>query len=160
MSYRSDGSTFGDPRRHRARAVVPAAILLGFVMAGCSGGSGASGPSGSAEPPANGASPSLQLASPRGSGSGAIQTYVGVLGSDSIEGGCTYLQTSDGQKYEVIPPDGWQLQKSPAAFVAPDGQVVARVGEIVTVRGNEADMMSICQLGPIIKAIEITAGGG
>jgi hypothetical protein len=138
--------------------VVPAALLLGFVMAGCTGGSGGSGPPGSAEPPAGAASPSLQLASPKGSG-GAVETYVGVLGSDSIEGGCTYLQTSDGRRYEVIYPSGWTQRKSPLQLVAPDGSVVAGAGDEVTVRGFEADMVSICQIGPIIQATEVVVGG-
>lgn len=81
-----------------------------------------------------------------------------MLRSDAIEGGCAYLQTADGQKYEVIPPDDWQLQKAPAAFVDPTGQVVARAGDVVTVHGHEADMMSICQIGPIIQATDIVAG--
>ena len=82
-----------------------------------------------------------------------------MLGADSIEGGCSYLQTADGQRYEIIPPDGWQLNKGSAEFVAPDGRVVARAGDTVTVTGHEADMVSICQIGPIIQAMEITAGG-
>jgi hypothetical protein len=82
-----------------------------------------------------------------------------VLRSDAIEGGCAYVQTADGQKYEVIPPDGWELRKAPAAVVSPDGQVVAKAGDIVTVHGSEADMMSICQIGPIIQATDIVAGG-
>ena len=100
---------------------------------------------------------SLELNSPK-SPAGAEDTYTGVLRSDAIEGGCAYLQTAGGDKYEVIPPDGWQLQKAPAAVVAPDGQVVARAGDVITVRGHAADMMSICQIGPIIQATEIVAG--
>ena len=42
---------------------------------------------------------------------------------------------------------------------SPDGQVVAKAGDIVTVHGSEADMMSICQIGPIIQATDIVAGG-
>jgi hypothetical protein len=82
-----------------------------------------------------------------------------VLGADSIEGGCTYLQTADGQRYEIIPPDGWALRKGAAELVAPDGRVVARAGDAVTVKGHEADMVSICQIGPIIQAVEVTVGG-
>ena len=101
---------------------------------------------------------SLELNSPK-TPAGTEDTYTGVLRSDAIEGGCAYLQTAGGDKYEVIPPDGWQLQKAPAAVVSPDGQVVARAGDVITVRGHEADMMSICQIGPIIQATEIVAGG-
>jgi hypothetical protein len=133
----------------RARALLVLSMVL--VMAGCSGGGGAA--SGDGSP-----SPSLQLASPSRQPV-AEGTYSGVLGADSIEGGCSYLQTADGKRYEVIPPDGWQLRKSAAEFVAPDGTVVARAGDTVTVRGHEADMVSICQVGPIIQAVDISLGG-
>lgn len=147
------------PMPTRAAAAMAALFLmLGVVMAGCSGGGG----SASTSPTAGGASApaptgSLELASPK-SPVAAGNTYTGVLRSDAIEGGCAYLQTADGQKYEVIPPDGWELQKAPAAVVSPDGQVVAKAGDVITVHGNEADMMSICQIGPIIQATDIVAG--
>jgi len=148
----------------RRRGAMPTGWLLalGVVMAGCSGGSGSAEPSaggatGGASPAAS-ASPTLELASPKSPVAGG-NTYTGVLRSDPIEGGCVYVQAADGQKYEVIPPDGWQLQKAPAAFVSPDGQVVAKAGDRVTVHGSEADMVSICQVGPIIQATDIVAGG-
>jgi hypothetical protein len=138
---------------------VLALALVGLVMAGCSGGPSSSGaPGPTATPPAASPSESLELNSPKAP-AGTEETYTGVLRSDAIEGGCAYLQTADGQKYEVIPPDGWQLQKAPAALVDPSGQVVARAGDVITVRGQEADMMSICQVGPIVQASEIVIGG-
>lgn len=88
-----------------------------------------------------------------------MQTYVGTLGSDTIEGGCTYLQTADGRRLEVIYPDGWQVRRSPLELVAPDGRVVAGPGDEVTIRGAPADMVSICQIGPIIQAVEVVVGG-
>jgi hypothetical protein len=133
-------------------------LLVVLLMAGCSGGGGgASSPPGASD----GASPnpSLELVSPKISPAGAAGTYSGVLGADSIEGGCTYLQTADGQRYEIIPPDGWELRKGAAELVAPDGTVVARAGDAITVKGHEADMVSICQIGPIIQAVEVTVGG-
>lgn len=131
-------------------------------MAGCnSGGGGAAGSPGASpsagSPSAAAPSPSLELASPK-SPAGGGNTYTGVLRSDAIEGGCAYLLAADGQKYEIIPPDGWELQKAPAAVVSPDGQVVAKAGDVITVHGNEADMMSICQIGPIIQATDIVPG--
>ena len=128
-------------------------------MAGCSSGaSSSSGAVSTATPPAVSPSASLELESPK-SPPGTDQTYTGVLRSDAIEGGCVYLQAADGRKYEIIAPTGWEIQKAPAAVVDPSGQVVARAGEVITVNGHEADMMSICQVGPIIQATEIAAGG-
>jgi hypothetical protein len=157
MSY-LDGRTFRRLAPHRRWAGAAALITGALLMAGCSGGASSSGPAEpTATPPAASPSGSLELTSPKAP-AGAETTYTGVLRSDAIEGGCAYVQTVDGQKYEVIPPDGWQLQKAPAAFVDPAGQVVARAGDVVTVHGHEADMMSICQIGPIIQATEIVAG--
>jgi hypothetical protein len=154
-------------RGGRLRASVSTGLLLVLwvVMAGCSNSGGSVGPSAAASPggaspgaPSSASpSPTLELASPKSPAAGG-NTYTGVLRSDAIEGGCVYVQAADGQKYEVIPPDGWELQKAPAAFVSPDGQVVAKAGDIVTVHGTEADMMSICQVGPIIQATDIVAG--
>ena len=148
--------------RDRWVAAAGGLVIVGFVMVGCSGSAGSSSAvpaAGSPETPGSSESPtgSLELNSPK-SPPGEENTYTGVLRSDAIEGGCAYLQTAGGDKYEVIPPDGWQLQKAPAALVSPDGQVVARAGDVITVRGHEADMMSICQIGPIIQATEIVAG--
>jgi hypothetical protein len=142
------------------RALLVLSVVL--LMMGCSGsgGGGSSGGPGAAGSGEGSPGSSLQLASPsRQPVGGAEGTYIGVLGADPIEGGCTYLQTADGQRYEIIPPDGWQLRKGAAEFVAPDGSVVARAGDRVTIRGHEADMVSICQIGPIVQAVEITPSG-
>jgi hypothetical protein len=83
----------------------------------------------------------------------------GTLGADSIEGGCGYLETADGTRYQVIYPDGWDLQLGPVQLISPEGEVVARGGDTVTVRGEEAtDMASICQIGPIFRATEVVSG--
>ena len=140
----------------RVSALVGLMVVL--LMAGCSGsGGGASSPPGASG--GDSPKPSLELASPKISPAGAVGTYSGMLGADSIEGGCTYLQTADGQRYEILPPDGWELRKGAAELVAPDGTVVARAGDAITVKGHEADMVSICQIGPIIQAVEVTVGG-
>ena len=81
---------------------------------------------------------------------------VGVLGADSIEGGCTYLEADDGTRYQVIYPDGWQVQASPLQLANPAGEVVATGGDTITVRGQRADdMVSICQIGPMFLASEV-----
>ena len=160
MKSNVDGREHGGRGSSRALAATGLLLALGVVMAGCSGGG--TGGAGGSSPSAGGASPeapspSLELASPKSPAAGG-NTYTGVLRSDAIEGGCAYLLAADGQKYEIIPPDGWELQKAPAAVVSPDGQVVAKAGDVITVHGDEADMMSICQIGPIIQATDIVAG--
>jgi len=75
---------------------------------------------------------------------------------DAIEGGCPYLQTTDGRKLQVLYPDGWQLQKAPLQLVAPDGTVHSKGGDLVSVNGSEAtDVATICQIGPVIRATEV-----
>ena len=61
--------------------------------------------------PAASARPSLSLASPDpmksvGDLPGAGDVHSGILSSDSIEGGCAYLQATDGRRLEVIYPEG------------------------------------------------------
>jgi hypothetical protein len=146
----------------RSRPVL--SILVLTLLAACTaspGSSGSPGSEGSVTPqrPSDSApSASLELASPQPSKApaGGGRLYTGTLGSDAIEGGCTYLQTADGRRLEVIYPDGWTVQRAPLALVDPGGQVVARAGDEVTIRGDEArDMVSICQIGPIVRATEV-----
>jgi hypothetical protein len=87
------------------------------------------------------------------------QVFTGTLGSDAIEGGCVYLETPDGRRLEVIYPDGWRVRRSPLALIGPDGTEVAGAGDTITIRGAETqDMVSICQMGPIVRAVEVLPG--
>jgi hypothetical protein len=82
----------------------------------------------------------------------------GTLGADDIEGGCAYLEADDGTRYEVIYPDGWQVSAAPLELRDPEGEVVATGGDTVTVSGHEAaDMVSICQIGPMFMADEVVS---
>jgi hypothetical protein len=82
----------------------------------------------------------------------------GVLGADSIEGGCPYLETVDGTRYEVLYPTGWNVDRASGALSDPTGAVVAGPGAVITVRGEEAsDMASICMIGPIFMVTEVVA---
>ena len=86
------------------------------------------------------------------------EEITGTLGADSIEGGCTYLEADDRTRYQVIFPDGWTLQASPLQLTNPSGEVVATGGETITVRGHRADdMASICQIGPMFMADDVTS---
>jgi hypothetical protein len=87
---------------------------------------------------------------------GAGAAITGTLSADDVEGGCLVLTADDGERYEMIWPDGWQVS-SQLEVVNADGEVVAEGGDRITVRGEVADdMASICQIGQIFEATEVT----
>ena len=140
-------------------------LTLVAVLAACaSTGSGPTGsplPTDSATPEATPSMDptfreSLRPATTKPDPIGGGFELVGTLGADSIEGGCTYLEADDGIRYQVVYPDGWQVQASPLQLADPAGDVVATGGDTITVRGQRADdMVSICQIGPMFMAIEV-----
>ena len=141
----------------RRLRLLPLCLVL---LAACSATPGTTGPSGAPSLAAPTASPSFSPAARPSASlvsdvSGIGTVYTGILSMDAIEGGCAYLQSA-GRKLEVIYPDGWQLKKSPLELIAPDGSVHSKGGDRVSIRGSEADdIASICQIGPIIRAIEV-----
>lgn len=83
-------------------------------------------------------------------------TLTGRLGVADIEGGCAYLETAKGTRYEVLYPKGWT--RGSGQLTNPQGEVVATAGDTVTVRGEIAvDAVSICQIGPIFRADEVVS---
>ena len=119
--------------------------LTSVALSGCIGG--ASSPS-SAE--ASGGA-----VSSGGSGGSNMTELTGRLGVSEVEGGCPYLETPDGTKYEVIYPAGWTADPGSGALQAPTGAVVP-AGRAITVRGVlMTDMVSTCQIGPIFHASEV-----
>lgn len=102
-------------------------------------------------------SPAPRTAKPGESVGSVILT--GTLGFDSAEGGCAYLEADSGERYQVVYPDGWQVDRGTRHLVGADG-TDAPPGSIVSVRGSiAADMASICQVGPIFRAIEVISVG-
>lgn len=86
-------------------------------------------------------------------------TIVGRLGSEDIEGGCYFVETDDGTRYEVIWPEGWRIDAR-GNLLDPTDEVAARPGDEVTVRGQIAgDMASICQIGAIFRASGVDTEG-
>jgi hypothetical protein len=87
------------------------------------------------------------------------RTVEGTLVFDDIEGGCAYVQSADGSKYEVIYPVGWALDRAAAVLNGPDG-VVVPAGATVRVTGSVVtDRSSICQVGPIFQATSVESAG-
>src|SRR3954451_10366761 len=138
--------------------LLPVAFVV--LIAACSSAPGPS-PAQSANATLS-ATPSAAASAVRPTGSltsrpGSLTAdYSGILSMDAIEGGCPYLQTTDGRKLQVLYPDGWQLQKAPLQLVAPDGTVHSKGGDLVSVSGSEARAVAtICQIGPVIRATEV-----
>jgi hypothetical protein len=100
----------------------------------------------SARPPIR----SVEPRDPAGSG-----TLTGSLGFDAIEGGCAYLESSDGTRYQVLYPNDWRIDPGRGRLLGPGGEE-ARAGAIVSVRGSIVeDMASICQVGLMFRATEV-----
>jgi hypothetical protein len=92
-------------------------------------------------------------------GPGKPFTVTGIVGAESIEGGCAYLETADGTRYEVIYPEGWEIHRATGELTGPDGEH-AGPGDLVSIRGSvAADRSSICQLGPIVQASVVLSVG-
>lgn len=133
--------------------------ILALALSACASGAGGDDPSPSTAAVGS-VAPSLpggdQLSTRPAPPESLAGTVTGTLGFAEIETGCPYLEAADGTRYEVIYPDGWELQRSPLQLVAPDGTTVARAGDEVTVRGSVAgDMASVCQIGPIFRATDV-----
>lgn len=81
----------------------------------------------------------------------------GALGGDAqLEGGCVWVDGADGERYEVLWPGGWEADADPVELRDPEGQVVAREGDEVTVRGTTpADVATVCQVGTVVEASEV-----
>ncbi|MEO8511297.1 MAG: hypothetical protein ABI534_08645 [Chloroflexota bacterium] len=95
---------------------------------------------------------------PQEPAAGKPRLLSGTFGADAIEGGCAYLEIPAGIRHEVLYPLGWKLLRHPVLLLNPDGDIVARGGETVVVRGSQApEMVSTCQAGPIFRAVEVVS---
>lgn len=128
-----------------------------FLLAGCTGPtSDGTELTRSASPGGRESTPPSSTLRPASDQPIREDTLTGILGADSIEGGCAYLETADGTRYEVIYPRGWDVTVSPLQLTNPDGQIVARGGDEVSVRGSETtERASTCQIGPIFQATSV-----
>jgi len=66
-----------------------------------------------------------------------------------------FLETPDGTAYEVILPEGWQMDRAAAELRGPAGEIV-KFGSSLVVRGSIArHRASTCHIGPIFVANEV-----
>lgn len=142
---------------------LAASALLTLVLglAGCAATPAGTGDATSQpSPPSPGATPTATaspLVTPTEAEDEDGDMLTGELGTIDVEGGCAYLE-ADGVRYEVIYPRGWEMNAIAGNLVDPEGRVVARAGDRITVRGRLAgDMVTICMIGPIFQATEVVS---
>lgn len=91
------------------------------------------------------------------------EILTGTLGGDAaLEGGCTWLEF-EGERVQVVYPDGYRATADPLELTGPDGTVIARGGDKVTVTGApDPGMATFCQVGPVFTAdmVETTGSAG
>lgn len=85
----------------------------------------------------------------------------GTLVGESV-GSCAYLRDPDGKRWAVAYPVGWQvIGGEDPKLVNPAGAVVARLGDPVTVRGEEARPgPAFCAGGTPFQASEVLSPSG
>ncbi len=93
----------------------------------------------------------------------------GRLGGDSkLEGGCDWLDAvrpgageEEASRFEPLWPQGYHVTFDPLRLWSPDGRIVAREGDVVTVAGRRRpDIATICQVGPVFEVQRILAVNG
>ena len=130
-------------------------VVLAAVLLSACGGDPGSGDAGPSDLPL----PGSELSAPDDAGNGkGGKSITGTFGgSAQLEGGCAWVQ--DGRtKWEVEWPAGYSVSFDPLTLTGPDG-TVAEEGDTLTVKGrHQADAVTICQVGPLWRATEVTAG--
>lgn len=130
-----------------ALALVGGALLL----SGCASADAPGATAGEATtlPPTDMVEPS-EAASP-------ASQFTGTVGGDAqLEGGCLWLETDEG-RFELRLPDDFAVDTQELTITAPDGTAVS-AGDTVEVAGTVLeDMVSVCQVGPILEVSQLTA---
>ena len=130
-------------------------VLAAVLLSACGGDPGG----GNAEP-SEPAAPRSELAPPDQARHGrATKSISGTFGgSAQLEGGCAWVEDG-GTRWEVQWPDGYSVSFEPLTLKGPDGPV-AEEGAILTVTGRpQLDAVTICQVGPLWRATEVTVAG-
>jgi len=149
----------------RARATVLAIAVLG---SGCGDGAG---PSESIVPTTTAGAPSpVGMESPDASLASVQPGEVLLTGGLLLVGVCPVLSVADsdstaspptGKAYELVLPDGWDFGgPAPESIRDQAGNVVARVGDRVTVRGRLGEPIgTFCAVGEGLEVIDISVEG-
>ncbi len=84
----------------------------------------------------------------------------GTLGGDAqLEGGCTWLDTESGERVQVLYPEGYEVSADPVRLVGPDGAEVAVAGDPLEIDvAGRPDLLTICQVGPVVEASAVRPG--
>lgn len=146
-----------------AHRSILAAAVVAMLLAACSSAAAPSTPSASpaATPsvsPSAAASEALPSAAltPESRPPAKGEPLSGRLGFTEIEGGCSYVETADGTRYQVLYPQDFAIDPSNGDLTGPDGAVVVPLGGELQLRGAvDPEMVSICQIGPIFRASEV-----
>ena len=133
------------------RAVMRTAALLALAwLTACAAQTGET-----SEPTPDDTEPTASEEPSREPAAGEME-LTGILDIAEVEGGCPHLRAEDGTRYEILWPTGWELDRATLELTNPEGEVVARAGDTVTVFGRPAeDVASICMIGPIFGATEV-----
>jgi hypothetical protein len=84
-------------------------------------------------------------------------TVTGILAFDDVEGGCSFVETSAGHRYEVVYPAGWSIDRVAAELRGPDGERFPAGSTVALVGSIARDRASTCQIGPIFVASKVDA---
>ena len=73
-------------------------------------------------------------------------SITGVLGGEARgDAGCAWIQTSSGERVEVVYPNGWHIEFDPVALFDDGGRRVATEGDTLLVGGYFSDVgASLC----------------
>jgi hypothetical protein len=143
---------YGDPDCGNIQTLT-VSISLAVLEAG-----GSPGPSAVATEPPVSSSPPDRSPTPVPTPGEDRASVTGVLeGDPHLEGGCVWLRDQAGTAWEVIWPKGYEATfRDGSAVLVADGEVVATVGDRITVYGNRpSGAGSHCMVGIVYEAESI-----
>ena len=135
---------------------VAGALVIVFLLGSCAAGAPGRGSAGQPESTTSASAlPGETSAAPGRSLEAA--DLIGTLGGDpNLEGGCAWIDGEDGERYEVVYPEGWHIETDPLRLLDPNGEVAAEGGDRIGLVGGVGEgMASICQVGTIFIATEV-----